>query len=255
MKLNKKRVISVAAIIIVGLTVFLTAYHYKGVKSQESALASSSDTLLDSAVDTAKAVEKSGDVKIDFNALKEQNQDIYAWIVIPGTIADYPVVQKMDAEDLYDDYYLNHTIDFVEGYPGAIYSQAVNSVDFTDSVTVLYGHNMKDGSMFGCLHEFENRDFFDENHMVIIYTQDYTFTYEIFAEVSFSDALITYEYDFSNLEEVRRYLDDVRKCDGYFNDNVEVTENDNILTLSTCFDNQDSKRFLVVAVLTEKRNS
>lgn len=123
----------------------------------------------------------------------------------------------MDAEDLYDDYYLDHTVDLVEGLPGAIYSQAVNATDFGDPVTVLYGHNMKDGSMFGCLHGFENRDFFDGNHAVIIYTPDSTFVYEIFAEVAFSDVLLTYEYDFSNSDEVRRYLDDIMECEGNFN--------------------------------------
>ena len=82
---------------------------------------------------------------------------------------DYPVVQRMETEDVYDDYYLNHTVDFVEGYPGAIYSQPVNALGFTDAVTVLYGHNMKDGSMFGSLHEFRDKDFFDENPGTVIH--------------------------------------------------------------------------------------
>lgn len=251
MKIEKKGILSAAAILAAVLIVLWSGYHDRSTKPSDFSTASS-DTLSDFTASTAVMAEKSGDIRIDFDSLQARNPDIYAWITIPGTIVDYPVVQKTDAEDLYDNYYLDHTVDFIEGYPGAIYSHPVNALDFTDSVTVLYGHNMKDGSMFSCLHEFADRDFFDRNHTIIIDTPDYTYTYEIFAEVSFSDALLTYDYDFSTSEEVRRYLDDLNACEGNFKETIEVTEQDKFLTLSTCFAEQDSLRLLVIGVLKEK---
>lgn len=250
MRLDKKRILSAAAILAAVLTVLWYSCHNQGTLLSSSD--ASSDTRSQSIDGIAEGAKHPENATIDFDSLQAQNPDIYAWISIPGTIVDYPVVQKMNAEDPYDDYYLNHTVDFTEGYPGAIYSHPVNALDFTDPVTILYGHNMKDGSMFSCLHEFENKDFLDQSHMVIIHTPDCTYTYELFAAVSFSDALLTYDYDFSTQEEVRRYLDDLRSCEGIFKEDMEITEQDKFLTLSTCFSGQDSLRLLVTGVLTEK---
>ena len=254
MKLDKKRILSVAIILAAVLAVLWGGYCNRAMRLSDMAVVSSgesSDKFSDSAsdTDTAGLVGKTEGGFIDFESLQTGNQDIYAWITVPGTAVDYPVVQRMETEDVYDDYYLNHTVDFVEGYPGAIYSQPVNALGFTDAVTVLYGHNMKDGSMFGSLHEFRDKDFFDENRTVIIQTPNNTFTYEIFAEVSFSDDLIPYEYDFSKPEEIRRFLNDIKKCVGNFDESIAAKEEDRFLVLSKCFAEEESMRLLIVAVL------
>ena len=112
---------------------------------------------------------------IDFDKLKETNQDIYAWIEIPDTQINYPVVQGGDD----DAYYLNHTIDGTEGYPGSIYTERINAKDFSDFNTVIYGHNMKDGSMFMGLHNFEDPQYMKEHPNVKIYTPEKELTYRI----------------------------------------------------------------------------
>ncbi len=76
-------------------------------------------------------------------------------------------------------------------------------------------------------------------------------TYEIIAAVDFSDAFIPYTYDFSDKAQVSRYLADVEGCEGNFREEVEVSEGDKILTLSTCYSGRDDRRFLVVAVMSE----
>ena len=100
---------------------------------------------------------------IDWEELKSENPDIYAWIYIPGTNVDYPILQHPDEKS----YYLDHNIDGSEGYPGCIYTQNVNSKDWMDPNTVIYGHNMNDGSMFHDLHKFEDNAFFDENSLCL----------------------------------------------------------------------------------------
>lgn len=250
MKLEKKTILSAFAVLCFGIAVSLVNVSAERETVSGNA-AGSIQITADLSVDDVKSVGESGEVEIDFEALKEQNQDIYAWVTVPGTGIDYPVLQKGDAKDPYDDYYLNHTVDLAEGFPGAIYSHAVNHKDFMDSITVLYGHNLKKGGMFSALHDFEDRDFFEENRQIIIYLPDRTVTYEIFAAVNFSDVLITYEYDFTNPSEVRRYLDDVTGCGGNFREETEVAENNKFLTMSTCYSDQDERRLLIEAVLVE----
>ena len=101
---------------------------------------------------------------VDWEGLWEINPDVYAWISIPGTSIDYPILQH--ASD--NTYYLNYNIDGSYGYPGCIYTENLNSKDFTDSNTVIYGHNMKNGSMFAGLHQFEDSNFFAQNNKVYI---------------------------------------------------------------------------------------
>ena len=108
-------------------------------------------------------------IPVDFDALKEKNEEIYAWITVPGTQIDYPVVQS--GSD--DSFYMHRGIDRGYLYAGAIYTERKNNKDFTDFNTVLYGHNMKDGSMFAGLHSFKDRDFFDKNREIIIYTPEH----------------------------------------------------------------------------------
>lgn len=108
------------------------------------------------------------EIPIDFEALKEQNGDVYAWIRIPGTNVDYPILQH--EED--NGYYLNHTIDGVEALEGSIYTENYNTKYFDDPNTVIYGHNMKNGSMFRTLHNYEDKTFFDENRVIYIYQPD-----------------------------------------------------------------------------------
>ena len=116
---------------------------------------------------------------LDWNALWEQNEDIYAWIYIPNTNIDYPVLQH--ATD--DTYYLEYNLDGSKGRPGCIYSEhKYNSKDFMDFNTALYGHNMRVGTMFATLHNFEDSTFFNENRYIYIYLPDGTvYVYDIFA--------------------------------------------------------------------------
>lgn len=187
---------------------------------------------------------------IDWASLQEEkNKDIYGWIVVPGTVIDYPVLQHPEETD----YYLEHNLDGSKGRPGCIYTQRMNSKDWSDRNTVLYGHNMRAGTMFAGLHAFEDADFFEENRYILIYSEDgRVLIYEIFAAYAFSDAHILMSYDFYTEEGYGQYLDVVRESaedNGHFRQETAPGPEDKIITLSTCIRGSSSKRYLVQGVL------
>lgn len=102
--------------------------------------------------------------EIDFDGLREVNEDIVAWIQIPGIGVDYPVVQGKDNE-----HYLHYTFDGKANKAGSIFLDYRNRADFTDSKVILYGHNMKDGSMFSNLKKYWDAGFRKEQGRVLIY--------------------------------------------------------------------------------------
>lgn len=187
---------------------------------------------------------------LDFTALQERNADIYAWIEVPGTNIDYPIVQHPTDNA----YYLTHTIDHSKTTAAAIYTENYNQKDFEDHHTVIYGHNMKNGSMFKTLHNFEDYDFFQEHRDVIIYMPDQTRYYQIFAAYTYDNRHLLYNYDCEDAEEFQSYLDTEifsnKDFGAYIDHDIEVTAEDHIITLSTCVNSGDSKRrYLVQAVL------
>lgn len=103
---------------------------------------------------------------VDFEALQQINPDIVAWLRIPGVL-DYPVVQGTD-----NSYYLHHTFRKEYNIAGSIFLDARNTADFSDSKNIIYGHNMRDGSMFHVLRKFQDLDFYQANREIWLYLSD-----------------------------------------------------------------------------------
>lgn len=186
---------------------------------------------------------------INFEELTGLNSDLYAWIRIPGTVIDYPVAQSRDKDD---NYYLHHNYLGNYEFAGTIYSQRHNTKYFIDRVTVLYGHNMLNGTMFAGLHKFSDEDFFEENRYIYIYTDGHILTYEIFAAYEYDDRHILNSFEFSDDEVYAQYLEDcLNPHSGNSNvrEGIELTVDDRIITLSTCTNYNSSMRYLVQGVL------
>lgn len=185
---------------------------------------------------------------LDWDALHEENADIYAWIYIPNTNIDYPILQHPTESR----YYLDHNLDDSTGYPGCIFTELLNGKDFLDKNTVIHGHNMKNGTMFRTLHNFEDETFFNENRYAFIYMpDDAVYVYDIFAAYTSSDDSVLYCYDFDTAEGCQEYLDDVfdiRDMGAHFRDGVAVTTDNHIITLTTCT-TVSSNRYRVQGVL------
>lgn len=205
----------------------------------------------DTGQDAAETETEDGEpveIPIDFEALWEINPEAYAWITIPGTEIDYPILQS----ETDNTYYLTHNIEGEESPEGAIFTEDYNSKDFEDPNTVIYGHNMRNGSMFQGLHEYMDRAFFDENREVLIYLPDKILHYEIFAAYLYDDRHLLESFDFEDEDVFGAYLNrifSIRDMNSFIDTDMEVTAEDKIITLSTCYSNESNQRYLVQAVL------
>ncbi len=193
---------------------------------------------------------------VDFKELMEINPDIYAWIYIPNTNVDYPVAQSGNDND--DSFYLSHNVYKNYQFSGTIYTEKKNSRDFTDPVTVLYGHNMLNGSMFASLHNFSDKEFFDNNNTMFIFTKDKVLTYLIYSAYQYDDRHILNSFDMSDSTNLRLYLDTTLTQRPYYcniREGIELTTDDHIVTLSTCMPGGGNVRYLVQGVLVNEQDA
>lgn len=192
------------------------------------------------------------DKKIDFSALQSENADIYSWITIPGTPIDYPVVQSADELD----YYLMHNLNGSYGYPGCIYTQYYNAKDWQDNHTVIYGHNMKDGTMFTALHRYKDSEFFEENPYVYIYTEKEILVYQIFAAYETSDVHLLLAFNTEDADSYEGYLKGIleneESMSDHFDRSLNLNGKDKIISMETCIGNKPTRRYLVQAVLVAR---
>ena len=185
----------------------------------------------------------------DFEILHGENDDVIYYIAVPDTIIDYPILQSEK-----EDYYLKYNIDHTKGYPGCLYIQNCNSSDMEDPFTIIYGHNMKSGAMFGSLKNFKDEDFRNTHPYFFIYMEDRVMVYEVvIVSHASTEHLLSEDYvkkngkwvfDQFDGHETSRMLEKLHEEDpnGYF-ETPEPTDDDTILVLSTC---GDSRRFVVV---------
>ena len=179
--------------------------------------------------------------------------DIYSWIYIPDTNVNYPVAQSEEE----DNFYLDHDVYKNYSFPGTIYTQSCNSLSYNDRVTVLYGHNMLNGSMFATLHNFADPDFFAENNTIFIQTKDKELTYLVYSAYTYDDRHILNSFFFENDDVFQEYIDftlDPYTYSGNVREGVKPTIDDKILTLSTCTSGASNTRFLVQGVLVDERD-
>ncbi len=192
---------------------------------------------------------------VDFKELKSINKDIYAWIYIPNTNVDYPVAQSSQNVD--DSFYLTHNVYKNYQFSGTIYTEKKNDRDFSDPVTVLYGHNMLNGSMFATLHKFNDIDFFDKNNTIFVFTEDKVFTYLIYSAYQYDDRHLLNSFNMEESTSFRQFLDTTLVERPYYcnvREDIELSTEDHIITLSTCMNGGGNVRYLVQGVLVDEQD-
>lgn len=180
---------------------------------------------------------------MDFAALQKVNSEVLGWIVIPGTVISYPIVQTDN-----NTYYLRHTWKKQSNAVGAIFLEENNSADFSDFNTIIYGHNMNNGSMFGSLHQYKKKSWWRAHPTVYVTDRSGSRAYQIFAAYEVSTAGDTYRLGFSSDTAKQTFLD---YCAGQsvIKTGVAPTVYDHILTLSTCTGHGHATRWVIQARL------
>ncbi len=188
---------------------------------------------------------------IDFKSLKKTNKEIFAWIKVPDTNINYPILQSEKA----DDFYLHRDIYGNNKYAGSLYIEYCNDTELTDRVTVVYGHNMIDGSMFANLHKFEDTSFFGKHRYFYVYTPERKLTYEVVSAHNYSTKHIMNSYNFAEKKVFKDYLEYIQNPRTTVRNvrtklDHKLTTDDRILTLSTCLNAGDG-RYLLQGVLVK----
>lgn len=164
----------------------------------------------------------------DLNALREINPDVVGWIWIPGTYINYPLMQGED-----NDYYLNNTWNNVPSAYGSIFLEYQNSPDLSDFNTIIYGHNMNNGSMFATLQNYAGGYYRRMFPYVYIATDEGVLRYEIFSTYKASVESITYQLSFKQQETREAFIQMALENAEYDTEIVPETT-DRIITMSTC---------------------
>ncbi|MDO5392456.1 MAG: class B sortase [Eubacteriales bacterium] len=186
---------------------------------------------------------------IDFEKIQNENPDIYAWLDVPDTEISYPLLQKEGD----DTYYLKHDSSGAWAEAGAIFTQSsYNGKDFTDPVTVVYGHRMRSGAKFGRLQEtFEDVESFQNHKEIVVYLPDRELHFQVFAAVPYSSKHIMSIYDFDKREDYEKFLKVIFDTPGNFRKNISITPDNQLMVLSTCLKWDSSRRYLVLGKLCE----
>lgn len=149
--------------------------------------------------------ETAADGHIDFAMLQEKNPDIYAWLYIPGTDIDFPILQS----PVSDDYYKHHMADGSTQETGALYTEMPNMMNMCDFNTVIHGDDTCENALFAQLHQFEDLDFFSEHELFYIYLPDNVLTYEIFAAYYDEESDILRRHDYTTYAGCQTHLDEI----------------------------------------------
>lgn len=178
--------------------------------------------------------------------LLEKYPDAVGWLTIAGTRIDYPFAQADD-----NDFYLHRDLDKGPLFAGTLFMDDQNSRDFSDFNTIIYGHHMKNGSMFGDLQKFNDKSFFDATKTGMIFLADKTYevNFFAFAVINPNDPNIYYPTLAAEADKVD-FLTHVKSASRYYRD-LDVGPDNHLVTLSTCNYEFNNARMVLLGLLKE----
>lgn len=189
------------------------------------------------------------DILPEYRKMYKTNSDLTGWIVIDGTDINYPVVQSR----VYQEFYLDHNFDGEEDDAGSIFADARNDVFLPDDNIIIYGHNMKNGTMFGTLQYYLDKDYYYGHRRISFDTLYKRKVYEI-AVVGLSkiseEGQDTFKYynflNAKNKKAFKKYVENIKKLEAY-DTGTDLKYGDKLITLSTCNSVEEDGRLFIVA--------
>ncbi len=180
---------------------------------------------------------------VDFGVLRKINQDTAAWLYCPGVLS-YPVVRSDD-----NSYYLDHLFDGSQGSAGCLFLDNRSAADFSDRHFVIYGHHMKDGSMFAALENYREQSYYDEHPVMYLITPEATYGIALFTAYTADTASDAWRVEFSDDRQFSLWLESTAGR-SFFESDVIPGADDPIVTLSTCSYDFEDARFVLQGILS-----
>ena len=237
--------ILIAALLAIAWSVWYLIQYYKGAQVGRQVQEIGISEVTEIPVVDLESEPEVVDLPVDFEALRQINPDVYAWVTIPGTAINYPVLHR--AGD--NGFYTNHSSDGSYYSGGSIYIEDYNTTDFTDPVTVMYGHNLRNGTMFAQLNDFADVAVFDQHPQIYVYTPEKLYIYDIFFAGPHSNEHLLICHDFAEREDFESFFTELKDSHSLSTqlrpDLFPAYGEDRVLVLSTCFRGNNRQRFLV----------
>lgn len=229
MKKKSKILITLIQIVLIAVIIFSGIKIIEWIKSNKKNKDIMSE-IKENVVINNEMDSNNEEYKIDFAKLKQKNSDAIAWIKVNGTDIDFPVVKGTD-----NSYYLTHNFDKEKNKAGWIFADYRNKFDGTDKNIIIYGHNMKNGSMFASLKDVIKEEWYnnENNKYIALITENENCKYQVFSVYQIEIEEYYLQTNISNFKEFVEKIKGRSKKDF----NVDIKETDSILTLSTCADN------------------
>lgn len=188
--------------------------------------------------------QQAAPINVDFEKLKQKNKDIIAWLYCKGTSINYPVVQ---AED--NSYYLYRGTDGEYSSSGTLFVDFLNKGDFTDNNTIIYGHNMKNGTMFGVLTEYRNQDYYHKHPEMYILTPEKDYKVKLIAGANVNSTASIYKLPLAD-EDKEGFISQL--CEkSTFKSEYKFLPDDIYVMLSTCSYEYNDARYVLIGILKE----
>lgn len=233
--MKKKRILNIAIYLILFLILICSSFKlyfwYKDKKNNDE----TTEQLKNNVKLEKIKKDNSNNEKyiVDFKKLKSENSDVVAYIKVNNTNIEYPIVKTSN-----NNFYLNHSFDKSKNSRGWIFADYKNKFDNTDKNIVIYGHNMRDESMFGSLKNILNEEWYNnaENKNITFLTEKGNYIYKVFSIYKIESEDYYIKTNFKNDEDYEKFLNTIKNR-SIKNFDINLNINDKIITLSTCANN------------------
>ncbi len=249
-KNGKKDIISIVIMVVGMIVIVISAYNLWKIMQDYHKSNKLYDNLADEFVtEHPEPVTEAAEEEIpwyelanvDLDQVKAINPDVVGWIYFENEEISYPILYSGD-----NDTYLRTALDGSSATAGSIFMEGANHPDFQDCHTIIYGHNMKNLSMFGRLKYYKNSGYYGEDHQYFqIFTGDEVYRYEIFAFADVPADSEVYTVPYAPDDAFQEFIDGLYRT-SYEDTGVSAGQNDKVVTLSTC--SSGDNRFVVHAV-------
>lgn len=196
-------------------------------------------------IETTLQEEQNSFVEVDFKTLQEKHPDVVAWLYCEGTPINYPVAQGKD-----NNRYLRHLLSGEYNTAGTLFADYRNAEIRFDDNYVIYGHNMKDGTMFSSIVKYKQQSYYDEHPVIYLLTPEKTYCIELLAGYVTSVTSDAYRVNFDTVEQMEKYVAEAIKK-STFKTNADYETGDRLITFSTCSYEYANARYAVVGLIKE----